>query len=48
MPHWQSLVALGIVAVTLLIFCVRLLGPKKASGCGKDCGCGKPQIGPKE
>ena len=43
MPHWQTIVALGVVAITLLIFCVRLIGPKKTGGgCGKDCGCGKP------
>ncbi|MGC4017315.1 MAG: hypothetical protein QM755_22795 [Luteolibacter sp.] len=43
MPHWQTIVALGIVAITLVIFGIRLFGAKKASGdgCGKDCGCGK-------
>ena len=39
---WQTLAAAGIVLVTLAIFLVRLIRPKKKSGCGKDCGCGKP------
>ena len=28
MPHWQTIVALGIVAVTLLIFVIRLVRRK--------------------
>jgi hypothetical protein len=39
--HWQTLLALGIVSITLVIFTVRLLMPKKKSACGKGCGCGK-------
>ncbi len=39
---WQTLAAAGIVLVTLAIFVARLIRPKKKSGCGKDCGCGKP------
>lgn len=39
---WQTLTAAGIVTVTLAIFVVRLLRPKKKSGCGHHCGCGKP------
>jgi hypothetical protein len=39
--HWQTLLALGIVSITLVIFTVRLLTPKKKSGCGKGCGCEK-------
>lgn len=39
---WQTLAAGGIVAITLLIFLVRAARPKKKSGCGKGCGCGKP------
>ena len=38
---WQTLTAVGIVITTLVIFLVRLARPKKKSGCGKDCGCGK-------
>ena len=38
---WQTLTAAGIVAITLTIFLVRLARPKKKTGCGKDCGCGK-------
>jgi hypothetical protein len=40
---WQTLTAAGIVVVTLTIFLVRLARPKKKSGCGHDCGCGKPK-----
>lgn len=39
---WQTLVAAGVVALTLVIFLVRLARPKKKSGCGNDCGCNKP------
>jgi hypothetical protein len=39
---WQSLTAAGIVAFTLTMFLVRLARPKKKTGCGKGCGCGKP------
>lgn len=38
---WQTYTAAGIVAVTLAIFIFRLTRPKKKSGCGHDCGCGK-------
>ena len=38
---WQTLTAAGIVIVTLTIFLIRLALPKKKSGCGHDCGCGK-------
>ena len=38
---WQTLTAVGIVIITLVIFLVRLARPKKKSSCGKDCGCGK-------
>ena len=38
---WQTYTAAGIVIVTLTIFLVRLVKPKKKSGCGHDCGCGK-------
>lgn len=39
---WQTLIAAGIVIITLAIFIFRFTRPKKKSGCGKDCGCGKP------
>lgn len=51
MPHWQTIVALGIVAATLLIFVIRMLRPRPKGGCGHDCGCdhsGKPGIGPRK
>jgi hypothetical protein len=39
---WQTLTAAGIVALTLVIFLVRLARrPRRKSGCGHDCGCGK-------
>ncbi|MEO5917187.1 MAG: hypothetical protein ABIS50_23355 [Luteolibacter sp.] len=38
---WQTYTAAGIVLVTLTIFLVRLAKPKKKSGCGHNCGCGK-------
>ena len=40
---WQTLTAAGIVGITLLIFLFRLARPAKKSGCGHDCGCGKPK-----
>jgi hypothetical protein len=39
---WQTLAAAGVVALTGVIFLVRLARPKKKSDCGKGCGCGKP------
>jgi hypothetical protein len=39
---WQTLTAAGIVGITLVIFLIRITRPKKKSGCGHDCGCGKP------
>lgn len=38
---WQTTTAVIVVAFTLTIFLVRLARPKKKSGCGHDCGCGK-------
>lgn len=39
--NWQSAAALGIVALTVVIFALRLVRPKKpAGGCGAGCGCG--------
>lgn len=38
---WQTYTAAGIVAITLVIFLVRLARPKKKPGCGHDCGCGR-------
>jgi len=44
MPHWQSIVAMSVVAITLLVFLLLLVRPKKSKsgGCGHDCGCGRP------
>ncbi len=38
---WQTYTALGIVAITLVVFLVRLTRPKKKRGCGHGCDCGK-------
>ena len=37
---WQTITALGIVALTAAAFAYRLFRPAKKSGCGKSCGCG--------
>jgi hypothetical protein len=36
---WQSIIAAGIVVVTLTIFLVRMARPRRKSGCGHGCGC---------
>ncbi len=38
---WQTVIAIGIVILTLTVFVVRFIRPKKGGGCGHDCGCGK-------
>ena len=40
---WQTWAAAGLVALTLVIFLVRLARRKNSSACGKDCGCDKPR-----
>ncbi len=39
--EWQTLIAAGIVVLTLTIFLVRLAGPRSKSGCGHGCDCAK-------
>jgi hypothetical protein len=39
----QSYLALGVVALTVAAFTYRLFRPKKKSGCGKSCGCGREE-----
>jgi len=39
--EWQSLIAAGIVVLTLTIFLVRLARPRRKSGCGHGCDCEK-------
>jgi hypothetical protein len=39
--NWQTFTAVAIVIATLAIFLARLAKPKKKTGCGHDCGCGK-------
>jgi hypothetical protein len=38
---WQTYIAAGIVVLTLLIFLVLLARPRRKSGCGHGCDCGK-------
>ncbi len=40
---WQTVIAAGIVIITLVIFAVQLTHRKKKSGCGHNCGCDKPK-----
>ena len=40
--NWQTIIALAIVLITLVIFVIRLVFAKNKPGCGHDCGCGKP------
>ena len=37
--NWQTLAALGVVAVTVVVFVVRLVRPRRKGACGKNCGC---------
>lgn len=39
LQNWQTIVALMIVALTVVVFALRLSRPKRTSGCGGDCGC---------
>ena len=39
--EWQSLIAAGIVVLTLTIFLVRFARPRRKSGCGHCSDCGK-------
>jgi hypothetical protein len=38
---WQTYTAIGIVTFTMLVFLVRLARPRRKSGCGHGCDCGK-------
>jgi hypothetical protein len=40
---WQTLTAAGIVLATVVIFLVAYARPKKKTGCGHNCGCGKKE-----
>jgi hypothetical protein len=39
MLDWQSIVALLVVTLTLVVFYIRLSRMKKGSRCGNHCGC---------
>ena len=41
--NWQTIIALAIVLITLVIFVARFAFAKNKPGCGHDCGCGKPR-----
>jgi hypothetical protein len=38
---WQTFTAGAVVAITLLVFLVRLARPRRKGGCGHGCDCGK-------
>ncbi|MBN8458400.1 MAG: FeoB-associated Cys-rich membrane protein [Verrucomicrobia bacterium] len=38
---WQTLAAGAVVAITALVFLIRLSRPRKSGGCGGNCQCGK-------
>jgi hypothetical protein len=40
-PDWQSLAAGAVVAITALIFLVRMARPRPGGGCCGNCGCKK-------
>ncbi|MEN9974164.1 MAG: hypothetical protein RLZZ282_170 [Verrucomicrobiota bacterium] len=42
---WQPPIAALIVIVTLAIFLVRCVRPRKRQGCSHDCRCGKKVTG---
>ena len=37
--NWQTIAALGIVALTLALFTARLARAKRQPGCGEGCDC---------
>ena len=43
--HWQTIVALIIVALTVAAFARRFARPGKQSSCGKGCGCDGKGLG---
>lgn len=38
---WQSYTALGIVGLTLAVFVIRIVRPRKKRDCGGSCACPK-------
>lgn len=43
--HWQTLGALTIVVLTVVIFVVRLARPGKSGGCEGGCSCDAKELG---
>ncbi|HEY8990520.1 MAG TPA: hypothetical protein VIM46_00960 [Luteolibacter sp.] len=39
MIDWQTIVALSVVTLTLVVFYIRLSRMKKGTRCGHNCGC---------
>ena len=39
---WQTIIAVGIVILTLVFFVMRLVRPKHKRGCDHCCGCKSP------
>ena len=46
--NWQTIVALLIVAITVVLFALRLVRPKNAGSCGGDCSCDAKKLVSKE
>ena len=46
LQNWQTVAALAIVALTMALFAIRMIRPRKKAGCGGGCGCAtKPVSG---
>lgn len=39
--NWQSIAAIAIVLITIVIFVVKASNNRGKPGCGGSCGCGK-------
>ncbi len=39
--NWQSIAAIAVIIVTVVLFTVRAAKRRKKPGCGGSCGCGK-------
>ncbi|MBL9177012.1 MAG: FeoB-associated Cys-rich membrane protein [Verrucomicrobiaceae bacterium] len=39
--NWQSIAAIAVVLITVVLFAVRAARRRKKPGCGGSCGCGK-------
>ncbi|WP_461785025.1 hypothetical protein [Prosthecobacter sp.] len=39
--NWQSIAAIAVVLITVVLFAVRAAKRRKKPGCGRGCGCAK-------